>query len=171
MSCERFYTHSVVSYAAFDELFLLLEACEHYAYIIHDKDATDYHTHLICYFSVPKTISAVRKLVRSDQNTFSQKVRQTDDLLTYLTHENEPDKHQYSRDQICFDNEEYWMKLSSEGLTEKTDNDKFVDDLLADDLDLVFMARKYGRDFMKNHKSYLEFRRLCQLELKTYFKF
>lgn len=89
MSGDRFYTHSIVTYAAFDELFDLLQACTHYAYILHDKDITDCHFHIIAYFTIPKTISAVRKLVKSSQNTFSQKVKQVDGILTYLTHEEE----------------------------------------------------------------------------------
>lgn len=159
MACDRFYTHSIVTYAAFDELFDLFQACTHYAYIRHNKDTTDCHFHIIAYFTIPKTVSAVRKLVKSSQNTFSQKVKQVDGILTYLTHEDvSEEKFVYSKDDIVYDDKSYWDERLADGDVEKHPNDMFVDDLLADDLDLEFMARKYGRDFMKNYKNYLDFR-------------
>ena len=169
MSCQRFYTHSIVSYATLDECVPLLQKSKHYAYIVHDKDVADKHIHILATFSTMQSITAVRKLVVSSQNTFSQECKDVEALLDYFTHENEEnEKFKYSKRDIGYDDYEYWRKRINNGEVVESANDMFVDDLLSEKMSLEFMARKYGRDFMKNYKSYLDFRREVLFERGAY---
>lgn len=164
MSTPRFYTHSVVTYNPIECCFDLLNVCNHYAYIVHDRDPTDTHIHILCSFSIQKSIKAVRKLVVGEQNTFSQECEDVEALLEYFTHDNEPDKVPYPKENIVYDNESYWKKRIKDVDSSSDKNEMFVNDLMADDMTLLFMAKKYGRDFIKNVKSYLLFRKLLVIE-------
>lgn len=164
MACARFYTHSVITYNSIDCCFDLLNASKHYAYIIHDRDKTDTHIHILCTFSREKSITAVRKLVNGNQNTFSQECRDVEDLLDYFTHDNEPDKERYSTDSIVYDNIDYWKKRIKDVDIAEDKNEMFIEDLMSKDMTLEFMAKKYGRDFIKNCKHYMHFRLLLKNE-------
>lgn len=133
MSCQRFYTHSIVSYASLDECVVLLQKAKHYAYIVHDKDSTDKHIHILATFSTMQSVTAVRKLVVSSQNTFSQECKDVEALLVYFTHVNEDnEKFKYSSRDIQFDDYDYWRKRINAGEVVESANDMFVDDLLSE---------------------------------------
>lgn len=165
MSCLRFYTHSIVTYNSLDCCFELFNQAKHFAYIIHDRDKTDEHIHILATFSREKSFTAVRKMVIGEQNTFTQECRDVESLLDYFLHDNEPDKERYSPESIYYDDEVYWKKRVNDGEVNVDKNDMFVDDLMSPEMTVNFMARKYGRDFIKNYRSYLEFRKLLSAEL------
>lgn len=169
----RFYTHCVVSYASLDELKPLLEQCKHYAFICHDKVEEDnspgIHYHILCTFAREKSFAWVRKQVVSEQNTFTKLVEDSvDAVLCYFTHEKEPHKGQYDKSKIVFDDEEYWRKRCKDGESEENKNDVFIDDLCSDNFSVERMGRLYGRDFLKNIKSYMFAREIILAERKGY---
>jgi hypothetical protein len=165
---KRFYTHCVVSYASLEELQPLLSQAKHYAYVFHFKCAEDNssspHYHILATFEREKSFAWVRKQVKSDQNTFTEPLKgDVDDIFQYFTHQNEPDKGQYV-DSIVYDDYEYWKRRARTGDKEENKNDTFVDDLISPDFSIEKMSRKYGRDFIKNHKAYIEARKAILFE-------
>lgn len=161
---KRFYSFSIVSYADLSELSVLLTSCRHYVYILHDKDvnedgsARSPHFHILCTFSQNKSFNAVASLVESSQNTFVQQLQDVGGAFAYLTHQNNLEKFQYNSDDLVSDDIDYWIDRIPDYEDKKNKNDEFVDDLLSDDFDVVAMARKYGRDFIKNISKYESFR-------------
>lgn len=161
---SRFYSFSIVSYASLPEIQNLLQACRHYVCILHDKDvnedgsARSPHYHILCTFAQNKSFNSVASLVESSQNTFVQQLQDVGGAFAYLTHQNNPEKFQYNADDLISDNLDYWLDKIPDYENKSSKNDEFVDDLLSDDFDIVSMARKYGRDFIKNLNRYESFR-------------
>lgn len=159
---KRLYTHCIVSYASREELQPLLNQTKHYALIHHDiLDATSSspHYHILATFEREKSFTWVRKQVVSAQNTFTESIKgDVEDVIRYFQHIDDASvikgKTAYSFDKIEFDNKAYWLKRIKSGEKEENPNDTFVDDLISDDYNVQNMARKYGRDFLKNLKSY-----------------
>lgn len=164
MATERHYTHSIVSYANIDEIRRLLNQAKAWAYIKHDKDSgRDVHYHVIATFKTEKSFKWVREQVISSQNTFSEAVKgEISDVLDYFIHKGCEDKYQYSSADIVYSDKDYWERRTGNCDTAQEDkNEAFVDDLLSVNFSAEKMGRKYGRDFIKNFKSYLYFRNVC----------
>lgn len=169
MTEQRHYTHSIVSYASLEELRRLLEQARAWAYIKHDKDVDEQgklrapHYHIIATFSQQKSFKWIRNQVISTQNTFAEAVKgEVSDVLDYFTHKGIAEKYQYPDTDVVYSDREYWERRTQSCGTSKEDaNEAFVDDLLSDNYNAVAMARKYGRDFIKNIKSYEYFRGLA----------
>lgn len=71
-----------------------------YAYIKHDKDKdTEEHYHYYVEFNNPRFLSAVALELGIPDNMLEQ-VYSKKGILEYLTHENQPDKYHYSKDEI-----------------------------------------------------------------------
>ena len=161
---KRYYSFSIVSYASVNEILPLVSGCRHYVYILHDKDVNEDgstrspHFHILCTFAQNKSFNAVASLVESNQNTFVQQLQDVGGAFSYLTHQNNPEKYQYNSDDLVSDDIDYWIDRIPDYEEKKNKNDDFVDDLLADDFDIVALARKYGRDFIKNISKYENFR-------------
>lgn len=167
----RYYTHVIVSYAKIEELLPLLEQAKHFAWIYHDKVEEDNspgpHYHILATFERAKSFQWVRKQVVSEQNTFTELLEgDIDDVLTYFTHEKETHKGQYTKNEIVYDDEEYWTKRRKDGDNEENKNDVFINDLCSDNFSVERMARLYGRDFLKNLKSYVYARQVILAERK-----
>lgn len=165
---KRLYTHCIVSYASLEELQPLLSQAKHYAYVFHFKCVEDNssspHYHILATFEREKSFAWVRKQVQSTQNTFTEPLKgDVEDILDYFTHKNEPTKGQYI-DSIVYDDYEYWKRRARSGDKEENVNDTFVDDLISADFSIERMSRKYGRDFIKNYKSYLDARNAILFE-------
>lgn len=92
--------------------FMKYKTIKKWAYIIHDKDDTRPHYHIYVNFGktgVPSDLVArwfnlgytdAEGVEHSGEN-FIEKVKGREaDMLQYLTHENEPYKHHYSRDEV-----------------------------------------------------------------------
>lgn len=147
---------SLVTYATPDEFSLLLESALHYAYIRHDDDGVEPHYHVLLVFKNARAFDGLKSLIKSNQNTLGEVVKSDlRSMFDYLLHEDK-DKKQYSVDDVVSDDVDFWLSCSHD-----SDNttDSLIDDILAG-TPLRVLARKYGRDFMKNCPVYLHFARL-----------
>lgn len=153
-----------------------LEPCEfeyalskatHWAYIYHDKDVSadgrlkEPHYHILLHYDNSRTGFAVLRDFVGRQNTFVKDVYKNSSPVIcyeYLTHDNDVDKYHYSKANIVSHNPVYWEHFLP-SVRDRTQTD-FLEDLLQTDtdLDLREMAKKYGRDFIKNYRTYIEFR-------------
>lgn len=160
MATERHYTHSIVSYANLDEIRRLLNLSKYWAYICHDKDeGKSTHYHIVATFDTAKSFKWVREQVISDQNTFTEAIKgELIDVFEYFTHKGLKDKYNYCESDIVYSDKTYWNRRLDNGEDEENKNEKFMDDLLSCDFSAEKMGRKYGRDFIKNYKSYMYFR-------------
>lgn len=72
-----------------------------YAYICHDKDksAEHKHYHYVLMFDSPRSFKSIANDLEIPV-TMLQKVYSKKGILDYLTHENDPNKHHYSLDEI-----------------------------------------------------------------------
>lgn len=170
---ERYYTHSIVSYASEEEIQRLLDLAKAWAYIKHDKDEElsgklrDTHFHIVATFTQPKSFKWVRNQVVSTQNTFSEAIKgEISDVLDYFTHKGIAEKYHYDENDIVYSDRDYWKRRVNNGEDEESKNEAFMDDLLASNFSAEAMGRKYGRDFIKNYRSYKDFREmvLCERE-------
>lgn len=141
----------LVSYAAEDEFKVIFKDCEEWAYIYHNADNATPHFHIYVKFKNARYLDGIRKQINSVQNTLGEIAKSTNtDIINYFMHKGIPDKHPYKFDDIRFSDN---FKNSSNKVN---DNEEFINDLLSD-MSLRAMGIKYGRDFMKNYKSYYEF--------------
>lgn len=171
---SRFYTLSLISYATEEEIWGLLQHAKHWCYAFHDKDVKEDgtpkepHWHIVCTFAREKSCAWARKQIASatGQNTLAQPIQHDlADTVEYLWHQNDSDKFQYSRDIVKWDDVTYWAHRLGESESTPNPNDEFMDDLLAvNGFSVELMARRYGRDFIKNVRAYMEFRRLVFAE-------
>lgn len=173
--------HSVITYASIDELRPVLMSVKHYCYIEHNKDNNEPHKHLLLAYVHDKSANALLKELKglSLQNSFVEPIKKGSAMLEYLTHTNQPNKYQYSETDIVYDSKEYWLDIfvdehekmlalaeekkqqeEAKALSER----EFIDDLIESRLSHKEMAYKYGRDYIRNCRSYLEFKRLVEAE-------
>ena len=150
---------SLVTYAGEDEFQFLLQACKHWAYIYHDKDGVEPHWHLLCVFQNARAFEGLKSLIKSNQNTFGEVIKSTlEDMYKYLTHDKQTDKQLYDKSAVKCDDISFWANVED---NEQNVTDSLIDDIL-NGLSLRVLARRYGRDFMKNWKSYFDFANLVR---------
>lgn len=167
MASERFYRWSLVTYASENELSDLKEKCLHYAYIFHDNDSVTPHIHFLATFQQQISLSRIKSIISSEQNTLGQRLFSNTAMYSYLTHENlsESEKAVYDSDRIVCDSLDFWTSTCS---TKEEENESFITDLI--NLSPYEMAIKYGRDFIKNFSRYQEFKDiLIHSEIKSDF--
>lgn len=172
----RAYTWSLMTYASFEEIERLLNEAKHYAWCYHDKDENEDgtkvtpHTHIIIIFEQQKSLKWIQDKINSTQNTLGECRKKVgndfvplsiEGLYSYLLHIGYPDKYQYDLDERHIDNLEYWKRYDKEVIT-NVDQD-FIADLLSTEFQRetdhkLFMAQKYGRDFIRNYDKYRSFR-------------
>lgn len=169
---KQSYSWCGIWYASEDALRKYLqEQCRNWAYMYHDKDVKedgtlkDPHFHFVATYDQRKSFAQVCRtttLYRGDQNVLVEMCRKgIACALEYLWHKNDQGKFQYDQRKVVISSKE-WFERYIRG-NDESDNDRFVDDLLAPSrtFSVVGMARKYGRDFMRNMRSYLEFRKVA----------
>lgn len=150
---------SLVTYADEDDFKFLLQACKHWAYIYHDKDGVEPHWHLLCVFQNARAFEGLKSLIRSNQNTFGEVIKSTlEDLYKYLTHDKQTDKQLYDKSAVKCDDISFWENVGDD---EQNITDSLIDDIL-NGLSLRVLARRYGRDFMKNWKFYFAYANLVR---------
>lgn len=179
-SSKRYYSFGLVSYSVDVDLSLFLDSPHivNYAYIMHDKDIKadgslmDKHYHILCTtkkeHSCTHLVALFNELTLGTQNTFCRPIHKSSfQAYLYLTHRTKQaikqGKHQYNEEDIISNNHLRWTKDSK--AIDLTIED-FVNDLSSDDFSFEHMCRKYGRDFMRNAKSYLESRERIRFERK-----
>ena len=125
-----------------------------YAMIKHDKDEVDPHHHIVlrtynaftakqvaCWFNDSPTNS-------TGANTFAQFVEDDQGILDYLTHNNDPDKHQYAKSDIIDGGLSDLLPKNS-----RDDSADIVQDML-DNVSTAMLVRRYGRDFIYHYQQY-----------------
>lgn len=153
------YSWSLVTYAQPNEFERLLKSAKHWAWIYHDKDDKEPHYHIYVSFATKKSGNQLLSLIDGNSNTFYEGLKGTaQDLIIYFTHENQQNKYQYDNENIHYDNTGYWEKGEAKEAKEDA-NEEFLNDLICQKPRRE-MARKYGRDYMKNYRAYEEFARM-----------
>lgn len=171
---KRYYSFSCVTYLV-DEIACYgsaIEKCNHYAHIVHWADSTDKHIHIMITFPRMYTIAQVYEMLTSSEywngeNVQVEKLSSPEKMGEYFLHKNNPEKHQYRPNEIQMDCEEYWRtrtKIFDAPTVKGNDNDEFITDLV--NSTFTEMCRKYGRDFMKNHKQYIACKHIIECEMK-----
>lgn len=172
MAQDRYYRFKCITYVKEETLRAnLLKYADHYAYIRHDRDENEVHTHVLVTFKGNKSIKRVRELLSegSDQNTLAEPIEDIEHDLEYLTHEDEVSKeqgkHRYAKEDITFDDYDYWTKVARDSTAQKISNEEFIDDLTRGiGFSHIEMAKKYGRDYIRNLRSYMYFRKIAMIE-------
>lgn len=149
---ERYYSWSLVTYSNPEDWKELLMFAKHYAYIRHDKELCESHYHILLTFEQCRSLNWIRKRINSNQNTLGQYMKDKFSAFEYLTHQNDTEKILYEKSSIVTDDVNFWLHIN----TEVEKNDEFIDDLL--NLTPFEMAKKYGRDYIKNYTKYDNFR-------------
>lgn len=145
----RSRTYSLITYNPPSDFEPLLNKARRWAYIYHDKDESEPHYHIYARFDNALTRDGVLRLVKGSQNTFAEILKTTEkDILSYFLHENK-DKFQYNKTSIVFSD-------NFEKPEPDSDSECLIDDILSG-MSLRSLASKYGRDFMKNFRSYYSF--------------
>lgn len=161
-SAPRSRSFSLITYLSEGDIRLVIEKerdrIYHYAYILHDRDVNELgqikepHWHVVIrtYFQCsPSTIVRWFKRVCSDQNTLGQCVISEPDIRDYLMHDASPDKAQYTEDEIHSD-DWGWFKGSF------GNGDAFEClSLMLDGMPFMELAKIYGREFIINHRNYI----------------
>lgn len=154
---------------------ILKAHCKHWAYICHDKDDNAKHYHIIIVLDVKRSPSTVMGFFSGlPQNTMINNIRYGVASYEYLTHNSDgarkDGKHIYDCCLIHQDDDDYWniqwrtdteVKKAQEAKKAEEyeqSNEAFLFNLLAPKIDVKKMALKYGRDFIKNYQSYMNFR-------------
>lgn len=130
-----------------------------FEYIFHDKDLQDdgtpkephFHVNLILYDA--KTLSVVRRWFQGvdvhgvDANTLGQICMDIGGAHDYLTHKENPDKFQYSSDDIVSSDTSLF-----EGTVDQSEDVAFLalNDML-EGVPLQDIAKRYGRDFIYHY--------------------
>jgi hypothetical protein len=177
----------LMTYATLEECQPLFDNCKHFAYCHHDKDTREDgelkepHTHILVCFNGSKSLEQIRTLINSQQNTFGENQRKVGQkwqplnktaCFRYLLHSDDTEKYQYDEECRVTDSDEFWSKYAEYKNPFGTScDDTFYQDLLApyrstwDFMDT--MSRKYGRDFIKNYRTFEQYRedmRIADLE-------
>lgn len=133
----------------------ITKAAKNWAYILHDKDGGEQHYHIIAVFKNARTEDGIRAIIPNTQQTRIEIVKNgIEACYRYLTHEDNPEKHNYSKDEIQSNGKGYFEENRADNETAE----QIIDDILQG-LSLRELARRYGRDFMKNWRKYIEFAR------------
>lgn len=157
---QRFYSFKIVTYNSIEYVESFIKCTSHYAYALHDKDLKSdgspqsEHFHILATFSSNKSFEAVRKLMGGPENTFVQAMTDKFGDYLYLTHKNAPEKYQYSEDIIISNSKDFFVASIDKSIS----NEEFINDISPHSmLSKLDLARKYGRDYIKNSKVYHEF--------------
>lgn len=145
---------------------------QHWAMITHDKDDKATHTHVILRLNNKTTTRSIaRKFTDKglglddgkNVNTFVEECQSLDDMFDYLTHKNQPEKYQYSIDEVSCDDLGYWRGDYSSAGKQKTAEHSIENTAyqilcdLENGLSYREMAKRYGREFIINRWKYEEF--------------
>lgn len=131
----------------------ITKAAKNWAYILHDKDGGEPHYHIIAVFKNARTEDGIRAIIPNTQQTRIEIIKNgIEACYRYLTHEDNPEKYHYSKDEIQSNGKKYFEEDKAENETAE----QIIEDILQG-LSLRELARRYGRDFMKNWRKYKEF--------------
>lgn len=168
---ERFYSWDIITYLNESEFVPIL--CEHFsawAYIYHDKDKKEDgtpkepHYHIVGSKRNKASFNSMQRLFSvGTQNTRFIGIKGQEEIkerYLYLDHRYEEGKHRYDARDIVEHDSYYWTKVTKDIAVTRSSNDEFLDDLLDAEMSLEEMGRKYGRDFMRYARAYVDFRNM-----------
>lgn len=180
---KRSRNHSLITYLNKTDIENVLQKhlidIKDYAYICHDKDVSKQgtlkaiHFHIVLHLYNPKSTNVVRSWfydtslfssLKPIPNTLSQPVIDIDGILDYLTHCNQPDKYQYDKSLIITNNLD-WLDTPTED-DKDSKSYSIVQDIL-EGCSMRQLAFRYGREFIINHKVYMDFASLILTEDKS----
>lgn len=173
LSMERYYSFKGVTYLSEETLREKLrhKDIKQWAYIEHDKDKNEDgtqkepHKHLLVITKANKSIDAMRRIFESEEgNTLFKPIDEIQHDYRYLTHKDDETKYQYESENIKTSSLEYWAKVSKDEDTESRTNEDFINDLEDPTKTRRDLAIKWGRDYMKNFRSYELFVHTMQRE-------
>lgn len=150
---------------------LLKSECA-YAYCHHDKDTDKKpHVHLLLVFSFEKSGQSIFDMCETmfEQNVRIDPISNLQRAYDYLIHKNDKDKYQYPRCERITNNARIFKGMGSTvKSTVKKDKkpsfDEMIDDIIDGKMSTLELARKYGRDYVKNMARYNDFRRAVVCE-------
>lgn len=182
-SNKRVRSFFIRSYIPFDELCKFLRSAnwvQHYALTLHDKDLwtaedekanskhkvgepKEKHSHIILYTFDAKSSSSVEKLFDryavslNPENPESTRVEIPSSVTSayrYLRHLDDPDKYQYSVEELVADDPLYWSKHGeTDGLNGDNKGLSMVEDIL-NGVSERDMCLRYGKEYIY-HSKYL----------------
>lgn len=177
---ESAYAWGLITYGNEEQIKRLCnEQAANWAYALHDKDVNEdgkpkeAHWHVMLTFEQAKSFNVVCKMTKSyipDQNTMAEPVKDLQGALRYLTHKDDQGKYQYDEMIVNYSKKAWYEKYSQtkqeKQASKEEDNEAFLNDLLCPkrDFSVRKMAVKYGRDFIKNCKAYIDFRSMALAE-------
>ena len=151
---ERARDWSLITYLPEETFLPILENnIQKYAYILHDKDGVKPHWHIVTYTTNPRARNGIKELFPAEQTTLIERIKVSrKKVFEYLTHKNEKDKHQYTAEEVKTNDAEFWEKDEAENKS----TDSLIDDIIAG-VPFRELARRYGRDYIKNYTTYNHF--------------
>jgi hypothetical protein len=106
-----------------------------------DGSTKEVHTHVLLEYETPRKISTVANLLEVEPN-FIEAVKSTKAMLRYLTHQGEPEKHQYSPDEVVTNSSvSYADRIIGHGMSDKQIAQYLVDGRGQELLDVVPIQR------------------------------
>jgi hypothetical protein len=165
---KKYYSWRIVTYCDLS-LFIndIIPLVNHYAFIKHDKEEAAPHYHLIITLKVAKSGKALIKLFPTYQNTFIEPTNKSQlggDFL-YLTHSNDSSKLSYDISKVVCDDFDYFYQFT-ESDSKTNNNIELFEDITNENFDIVYLVKKYGRDFIINYRKYREFHEVYNYEYK-----
>lgn len=139
----------------------------YYCYILHDKDINEdgtlkeNHTHIILETYDPYFVETIRKWFKTCidtkgelATTLGQNVFDRKGICEYLLHINNPDKYQYSENEITNLPDYHFIKQTTPRVDDQP-SINIVNDMLAG-LDTYQLVQRYGREYIINQGRYKE---------------
>ena len=140
-------------------------------YIVHDKDKNDdgtdkeKHIHIMLCTYNAATLGQVRRWFPSNQNTLGQVLNDDEQMLRYLTHKDNPEKAQYSDEEVITFGEgrEPFLRaaLSSGRSAETAEN--LINDIL-ENVSVRELVRRYGKEYCVNRNHYYAVAHMIQAQ-------
>lgn len=139
-----------------------------YAYILHDKDVNPDgtvkkpHYHIIFFFEGKKSYEQIKKIMDELNAPIPQKVMNPKGMVRYMIHLDNPEKHQYKRENIRSCNGADIDKYFELSMSSKTEllgelEDFIIDNEIDNFADLIFYCRKHDEkdwfDIANNHNT------------------
>lgn len=150
---------SLIVYAkTVDEIEMFLSSYSnrilHFAYICHDKDLDEFgtlkeaHYHLCLKMKSSVYISNVLDNIKdiTKQNAMGQCLSSKYRMTRYMLHADNPEKYQYSVDELVTDDIGYWINKDQRAV-------ECVYDMVAG-ADIRYLLETYGREFIMNMHKY-----------------
>ena len=160
---KRAYSWSCITYETTDYLITHLsnnDRVAHYCFIEHNLDIKedgspkDRHIHLLVTFTENVSLNVIKtRILHTSQNVLGEPITDKRAVYRYLTHKDNPDKYLYDEKDIVA-NDDYFSKDDLLTTSKETDE---IETMIMDYLygeSYLTMAKKYGRDFIKNFRQY-----------------